>query len=470
MMIDTRFLRPGLNGLFRSLNLTTPLVALLATLSLTGCPQPDNSGGNGAKLTMLLAAENTAFTTTKAVGSKARVVQQSEIESLFVNVDEIKLRRAVENGSELVTVFSDPIQINLLDLVGVNDVLDSAVVPEGTYTEVQMLISTPKLTLASDTSTVLENVTLLDGGNLTVPADFTATNDGTGLLVLQLGSISLVSLDDGSYQLVPDLQVDLFDSSVEAQAIGVISTVDTAGNTFVLKRDTAEITVNFESAHIFKPSDFDTPTGTVADLVVGLKIFASGTLSADGSLLCDLLVLFPESPTHSSHDSFSLILNGVGAEVNAHGSVEYESEGDRQKLKIEAEGLNFSGTIDVLVDGEVVGSVDALSNDSKDDGGNLRFRLDTRLGDMVPALTSESVIELVVSGTSDVLMVSSTSVDGGDDNGGDDNGGDDNGGDDNGGDDNGGDDNGGDGSGGDDNGGDDNGGGDNGGDDNGAGN
>ncbi|MBL7650051.1 MAG: hypothetical protein JNK74_28095, partial [Candidatus Hydrogenedentes bacterium] len=458
----------SLSGLKKKLKnrlLIAPLAAVVAATALTGCPLPEDNPQDGAKLTMLLAADDGAFTTAKNLGNKARVVQQSEIDSLFVNVDEIRLRRTIEGGSEQVTVFADPIQINLLDLVGVNDVLDSAVVPVGSYTEVEMLLSTPRLTLASDPATVIENISLLDGGNLTVASSFTATENGTGLLVLQLGSISLVSLDDGSFQLVPDLQVDLFDSSVEAQAIGIISSIDASASTFVLKRDAAALTVSFDGASIFKPSDFDSPTGSATDLVVGLKVFASGNLSVDGNLLGDIVVIFPDAPSNNnSNDEFTIQINGAGTDLNAHGEAEYEIEGARRKFKVEAEDLTYSGIVDIWVDGVLVGSVDTAS----DEKGDISFRLDTRLGDTPPVLTRESLVELLAGGTDQVILSSAAPSNGGDDNGGDDNGGDDNGGDDNGGDDNGGDDNGGDDNGGDDNGGDDNGGDDNGGDDNGG--
>jgi len=451
----------GLKKKLKSRLLIAPLAVVVAATALTGCPLPEDNPQDGAKLTMLLAADDGAFTTAKNLGNKARVVQQSEIDSLFVNVDEIRLRRTIEGGSEQVTVFADPIQINLLDLVGVNDVLDSAVVPVGSYTEVEMLLSTPRLTLASDPATVIENISLLDGGNLTVASSFTATENGTGLLVLQLGSISLVSLDDGSFQLVPDLQVDLFDSSVEAQAIGIISSIDASASTFVLKRDAAALTVSFDGASIFKPSDFDSPTGSATDLVVGLKVFASGNLSVDGNLLGDIVVIFPDAPSNNnSNDEFTIQINGAGTDLNAHGEAEYEIEGARRKFKVEAEDLTYSGIVDIWVDGVLVGSVDTAS----DEKGDISFRLDTRLGDTPPVLTRESLVELLAGGTDQVILSSAAPSNGGDDNGGDDNGGDDNGGDDNGGDDNGGDDNGGDDNGGDDNGGDDNGGDDNGGD------
>ncbi len=435
MMKLTRMSLLGLKEELRSRLLLAPLAAFVAALALSGCPLPEDNPQDGAKLTMLLAADDGAFTATKDLGNKARVVQQSEIASLFVNVDEIRLRRTIEGGSEQVTVFADPIQINLLDLVGVNDVLDSAVVPVGSYTEVQLLLSTPRLTLASDPATVLENIALLDGGNLTVASSFTATENGTGLLVLQLGSISLVSLDDGSFQLVPDLKVDLFDSSVEAQAIGVISSIDAAASTFVLKRDAAELTVSFDGASIFKPSDFDSPSGSAADLVVGLKVFASGNLSVDGNLLGDIVVIFPDAPSNNStNDEFTIQINGTGTDLNAHGEAEYETEGARRKFKVEAEDLTYSGLVGIWVDGVLIGTVDTAS----DEKGDIRFSLDTRLGDTPPVVTRESLVELLAGGTDQVLLSSTAPSNGsGDDNGGDDNGGDDNGSDDNGSDDNG---------------------------------
>ena len=423
MMKLTRMSLLGLKEELRSRLLLAPLAAFVAALALSGCPLPEDNPQDGAKLTMLLAADDGAFTATKDLGNKARVVQQSEIASLFVNVDEIRLRRTIEGGSEQVTVFADPIQINLLDLVGVNDVLDSAVVPVGSYTEVQLLLSTPRLTLTSDPATVLENIALLDGGNLTVASSFTATENGTGLLVLQLGSISLVSLDDGSFQLVPDLQVDLFDSSVEAQAIGIISSVDVAANTFVLKRDAAELTVSFDGASIFKPSDFDSPSGSAADLVVGLKVFASGNLSVDGNLLGDIVVIFPDAPSNNNtNDEFRIRINGTGSDLNAHGEAEFETEGARRKFKVEAEDLTYSGLVDIWVDGVLVGTVDTAS----DEKGDIRFRLDTRLGDTPPVVTRESLVELLAGGTDQVILSSAAPSNGsGDDNGGDDNGGDD---------------------------------------------
>lgn len=437
-------IRSAIQRSIRSASVLLPALALAAMLGLTGCPAPVDNPAQNARLTMLLAADGGSFAGTKALGDKARVVAQSEINSLLVNLDEIRLTRTIEGGSEVVTAFSDPIQINLLDLVGVNDVLDSVVVPEGDYTAVQLILSAPQLTLASDPGTVIDTIALPDGGSLTVDSAFSASGSDAGLLVLQLGSISLVSLDDGTYQLVPDLQVELVDTTVEAQAIGIINSVDAAAGTFLLKRDGAEVTVNFDGARIFKPSDFDTASGAAADLMVGLKVFASGTLSVDGNLQSDLIVIFSGAPTHTGSESLSFHLIGTGTELNAVGEAEYEIEGDRSKLKIEVEGLTYDGMIDVVADGVVVATADSTGNDSKDDSGKFEFRLDTRLGDVVPVVTAQSTLELRPAGTADVLLSGTASTSGGDDNGSDNSGTDDNGGDDSGSDDSGVDDNGGD--------------------------
>jgi len=266
---------------FKSLSLY--LTILSASLfALTGCPQLQQALEPSADLTLLLAADDSGSSAKSSVIPKARVVQLDELESLTVTVDEIALERVTDTGTEEVVILSTPFDLNLLDILNMRDLIDSAAVPEGVYTGAILSLSNAMAVFSSDPATIVP-VDLLDGGTLRVPTEFEAVENGEGLLVFDLGGITLVELDAGGFQLVPDLQVGLF-ASVQAQARGEIKKVDRDEETIVIEKRRARILVDVSQAVIFLPEDFDTPTGAIEDLAEDMDVLVIGTLNFDGSI------------------------------------------------------------------------------------------------------------------------------------------------------------------------------------------
>ena len=58
---------------------------------------------------------------------KARVVMVEEMLSLLVTVDEIYFERATDSGIEAVTVVDEPFDLDLVNLLGITEVIDYSV-------------------------------------------------------------------------------------------------------------------------------------------------------------------------------------------------------------------------------------------------------------------------------------------------------------------------------------------------------
>ncbi len=261
-----------------------PLALLLVALFSAGCPGPPDEGDETGKLTLVM-------TTGEEVAkgnNKDTLVPESDIESLVLTVESVELLR---DGADPVAVFTGPQDINLLDLVGVSQVFDTAIIPSGTYTSVRMTISGALLERVSILGTVFD-VSLPDAGVLTIPVNVVIENDGEGLLTLNLGSINLFELDDLSYAFTLDVTAGLSVEPVQAQAIGKVEDLDETGGTFTVRRGNAQIPVVIGSALIFLPTDFDSASGTAADLATARRVLVLGTLNADGTLSAQVIVIF----------------------------------------------------------------------------------------------------------------------------------------------------------------------------------
>ncbi len=101
---------------------------LFALVALTGCPAPE--APQTSQVTVLFTADGTmeeAKSLPASYAEKARVVMVEEILSLLVTVDEIYFERATDVGIEAITVVDEPFDLDLVNLLGITEVIDSRV-------------------------------------------------------------------------------------------------------------------------------------------------------------------------------------------------------------------------------------------------------------------------------------------------------------------------------------------------------
>ncbi len=389
--------------------------AILGALSLSqlACPPPTSSGDEKGALTLLLASGEVS---SDSKFFKQTPIRIEEIESLRVTVFEINLE---ESGTaEFIDVFDGAFEIDLVDLVGVSEVIDTAQVPPGTYTGVELVVSSGTLILSANLDVTIEDVPLPNDGRLLIPVQFAVEENGESFLVLNLGDINLVELDDGTFELTPELTAEVTEDSIIAQAVGKIRGLDETTGSFTLTKGDSELAVNSALAIIFLPGDFDMPSGSIADLAEGAKTFVLGTLEVDGSLTANIIVILKfagedggegEDEEGSGSDilerkiEFPLLSTEI--DPDASGEAEYKVRPDRTRLKIEVEDITSTNTVSFVIDGVLLDAVLELG-DNKDDEGEDEFKLDSKKGDEVPVVTEDSVIEVVNADTLEVLLVS----------------------------------------------------------------
>ncbi len=176
-------------------------------------------------------------------------------------------------------------------MLGVAEVFATANVPEGVYTGVTLVLSDPRLVFADAPGMVITDVALPEAGRLFVPVEFVVLTGGEGLLVLDLGGIRVFALETGGHSFEPDLQVVLDAAAVTANAVGRIDDVRPDRGVFRLESESMEVEVDFLTAVIFMPGDFEAPSGTAYDLVEDADVLALGTLGQDGTLMAQVIVV-----------------------------------------------------------------------------------------------------------------------------------------------------------------------------------
>ena len=272
----------------RSLNALVPHVLCMATLvllglQLPGCPPADTNG----KLTLLLTAEEG--------GAKSGAIAPDSVLHLYVVIEEVLLRGTLEDGSHDVLTFAGAVEVDLADLRGAAEVIASMDVPPGTYRGVALRIAEPRLVLTDAPDTVIGNVLLPHGGLLEVPLDFTIESGGEGLLILNLGEINIFQWDDGSFSFTPQLSAEVDTQPRNAQAVGRIEDADHENDRFRLASSDVSLRVHYSGAAIFVPGDFDTPTGTEADIENGARAFAFGQVRPEGVLDAAVVIILAPS-------------------------------------------------------------------------------------------------------------------------------------------------------------------------------
>lgn len=267
-------------------------IMLASLASLSGCPQLVPVPANTRAITLITTGDG-----SKQGGGS---VNLSEIERLELTITDISLDYAGNStgdspdsdfdGSK-VTVFSGARKVNLLDLIGVSEILSEMEVPAGPYTQIRMSIADPRLYLASDPETAITDVELTTSNRIFVSKSFELLEGRDNLIVLNLGGIALQDVEDGGFALTPQLDTESANTNTAATLRGAISAVDTESDQMTVGLEEGSIDIAYsEGTTIALPSDPpDAPSGTEMNLVVGQTVSIMGTLMLDGSLAADAI-------------------------------------------------------------------------------------------------------------------------------------------------------------------------------------
>ncbi len=368
-------------------------LSVLTVVLAAGCPAPVESAQRQAMpSTMSLLFTSGAATQSGALpsGAKARVVPIDEMLSLNITIKSIGLIGEQYATEGPVLIVDEAFDVELLGLLDINELIESAEIPAGNYSGALIQFCEPMLVLADTPDTVISDIALPDDGFFQVPAGFTAVENEAGLLVFDLGGITLIELDSGGYQLVPDLSVDLFDTSLLGQAVGEIHEIDTERELLVLKKRDMRLIVDYSGASIFLPDDFNTPTGTPEDLMDGQEIFVFGAINFDGSLAASAIVIVDEGDRDEPQGFGTCIkfgLQNTDADPDAHGRAKYKAGENRRRLEIYVKDVDPVRAVLIYVDGELIA-------DARVHKGKAHEKLDTKNGDRVPEMTPDSIIEV----------------------------------------------------------------------------
>lgn len=282
------------NHLLKGLTWVTALAVVV--LVGAGCPR--------------IAQETKVITmfTTDASQLKADVAED-DIASLVLTVSEITLvpyggeddedeieEPEAKQGEEAshVVVFEGSMDIDLKDLSGVSEVLSSAEVPAGVYSQIRLSISDPRLVLASDPETVITDVHLTANNRVFITQRFEIPEGQTSLLMLDFGGLHLVQTGNNGYVLTPQIQAVLDIVNADVYADGEVSALDADADTFTLLMAEGELEIDYAAAVIWLPTDIDAATGTEADLADGLLVEVSGLLGTDGVVDATAVYILPE--------------------------------------------------------------------------------------------------------------------------------------------------------------------------------
>jgi hypothetical protein len=285
------------------------LAVCLAGIFPVGCPSPKressvtvllagNAGLDGAKTRLdLESVASLTVTVTEvaldhclaAVGEGEGEVKdgEGEGEGECEECDECECPGEIER----IVVFIGEKEVDLRDLDGISEVISTAELPAGSYCKVRLSIEDPRLVLADDPDTILENVQLTANGHLVVSGGFELPEGESSLVLLDFESFHLVqSGNSGKYVLTPQLRATIQVQPAAAQATGEIVAVDivTSMLTLDLADSDGTIDVDFSAATILLA---DLTPGTTADLVVGADVLVTGTLSVSGILTADTITL-----------------------------------------------------------------------------------------------------------------------------------------------------------------------------------
>lgn len=190
----------------------------------------------------------------------------------------------------------EPITVDLLDLDGINQILASASIPEGTYSKLRLQVTEATVTFA-DGST--QSVDLVANGkvDLNFQGPITITADSTTAIQLDFSAADSIKLTTtGSGRLI--LRPQIFVSTTPTSDDGTTPPIDNLAGV-ILNRDDTERTLTLNVRrflHVVVEATDDTvivaEDGTAVlftDLAVGAFVHVEGTLDSDGHVVASLI-------------------------------------------------------------------------------------------------------------------------------------------------------------------------------------
>lgn len=269
--------------------LTVMILATALTLVLvaSGCPKLDPLG----HVTVLMSADLEAG--EKLLLPKLGAVDVGEIESLVVTLTEISLDRSSDppadgpDASSEIIVFSGAVDIELLDLLGISEIITTDEVPAGHYTKVRLSIENPRMILVAEPDEVITDIQTTASGRLFVSTPFFVPEEQDSLILLDFQGLHLVETGAGKFVWTPQLRALV---SVEPAAVlveGDIESVDTGAETLLLLLDSGELVlVHYGEADIILPDD---TAGTADDLEEDGRVVISGVLDVSGVVTAEVI-------------------------------------------------------------------------------------------------------------------------------------------------------------------------------------
>lgn len=211
-----------------------------------------------------------------------------------------------DNGNGgLVTVFTGSFDVELKDLSMLGQVLNELDIPAARYCKIRIRIENPRLVLASDPTTELNNVHLTANGRLFIQDRFELEPGEEVLIVINFGGLHLLDAGtSGMYVLTPQLRADIEATEAEVEIEGVIISKDDMAEIIEVRTpsdDVFEVIVT-GMTNIFTDDDSDDGARgvvtdfplTFADLAVDQNVEVEGTLMVGDQITADSIEVADE--------------------------------------------------------------------------------------------------------------------------------------------------------------------------------
>jgi predicted nucleic acid-binding Zn-ribbon protein len=288
------------------------VLATLAALAMmvVGCPSPEKGT---ASFTTIFTADSGAKSMDSETGLKQGGVPEEDIEAFLVTLERIVLVPAdaedeedaeeedaedeeedseeTEKDShvspEHVVVYEGEMQLNLVDLMGIGEVVSTTEIPAGEYSQIRLSISDPELYLTGSDEAETD-IHLTANSRLFVTEHFEVAEGEEAVLMLDFGGMHLVQRGNGGYVLTPQLEAEILIEPAPVLLTGTILSVDYNTDAFVLviTDGNGEKTVHYGQAAIMLQ---DEAPGDETALQEGVVVDLEGIVNPDGTVAATVI-------------------------------------------------------------------------------------------------------------------------------------------------------------------------------------
>jgi len=194
-----------------------------------------------------------------------------------------------EDVGNKVIVFSGALDVNILDLAEISQILTSNQIPAGKYTKIRLSIENPRVVLADDPDTVLEDVQLTANGRLFISKSFELP-EGPSLLLLDFEGIHLVQQGNTGdrFVLTPQLRANILVVEAAVTLTGPVAAVDANSSTLDVTVADGDVSVAAGAATI---EDLNGVALGFGDIAVGQEVTVEGILTLEGTVNASLVVV-----------------------------------------------------------------------------------------------------------------------------------------------------------------------------------